>query len=359
MTPPRAPSKLRQHRLGLAIWLGVMLLASSLVITVLALRSHAGDREAPPPRPTSSTPTHPIAVGHVDVEGGITPLYPVLPGRVLHVDVHEGQHVSAGAPLFRLDDTLAQLQVREAQAAVEAARTQEKNAGTLVAQHRQKVEAQRQAVAAARTDLELARVQADKARRRFQNNTGGSKEDVESAELLVKKAEAAHTAEQARLAALEAVQPDIAVELARKDVAVKQAQLDRALQGVKECTVSAPVAGTALRILVSAGETLGQHPRQPAMYFCPDAPRIVRAEFEQEFADLVEPGKRVTIHDDSTGKGTWTGHIERIGDWYTQRRSVLLEPLQFNDVRTLEAIVVLDPNQKPLRIGQRVRVQLD
>ena len=36
-----------------------------------------------------------------------------------------------------------------------------------------------------------------------------------------------------------------------------------------------------------------------------------------------------------------------------------MEPLQFNDVRTLECIVTLDPDQPPLRIGQRVRVTLE
>ena len=36
-----------------------------------------------------------------------------------------------------------------------------------------------------------------------------------------------------------------------------------------------------------------------------------------------------------------------------------MEPLQFNDVRTLECIVTLDPGQPPLRIGQRVRVTLE
>ena len=51
--------------------------------------------------------------------------------------------------------------------------------------------------------------------------------------------------------------------------------------------------------------------------------------------------------------------MERISDWYSQRRSVLLEPLQFNDVRTLECIISIDPGQPPLRIGQRVRIALN
>ena len=32
--------------------------------------------------------------------------------------------------------------------------------------------------------------------------------------------------------------------------------------------------------------------------------------------------------------------------------------MQFNDVRTLEAIITLDPGQPKLRIGQRMRVTL-
>jgi hypothetical protein len=47
-----------------------------------------------------------------------------------------------------------------------------------------------------------------------------------------------------------------------------------------------------------------------------------------------------------------------MSDWYTPRRSIIQEPLQFNDVRTLECIIQLDPDQQMPRIGQRVRVKL-
>jgi hypothetical protein len=50
--------------------------------------------------------------------------------------------------------------------------------------------------------------------------------------------------------------------------------------------------------------------------------------------------------------------VTRLSDWYTHRRSILLEPMQFNDVRTLESIITLDPGQPMLRIGQRMRVTL-
>ena len=55
---------------------------------------------------------------------------------------------------------------------------------------------------------------------------------------------------------------------------------------------------------------------------------------------------------------TWRGQVARISDWYTHRRSILQEPLQLNDVRTLECLIALDSGQPPLRIGQRVLVTL-
>jgi len=94
------------------------------------------------------------------------------------------------------------------------------------------------------------------------------------------------------------------------------------------------------------------------LQFCPDSPRIIRAEVEQEFADGVAENQVAKIHDASSGDLRWTGKVIRIGGWYTHRRSIIQEPLQFNDVRTLECIIAVDPKGPPLRIGQRVRVML-
>jgi hypothetical protein len=72
----------------------------------------------------------------------------------------------------------------------------------------------------------------------------------------------------------------------------------------------------------------------------------------------VAVGQAASIRDDSSGDGKWVGHVIRISEWFTQRRSVIPEPLQYNDARTLECIIELDAVQAPLRIGQRVRVTL-
>ena len=94
--------------------------------------------------------------------------------------------------------------------------------------------------------------------------------------------------------------------------------------------------------------------------FCPDGPRILRAEVEQEFASRLSLNQTVVVRDDSTNSPLCTGKLTRISDWYSHRRSMVQEPLQFNDVRTLECIITLDPSDKtPLRIGQRVRVTFE
>jgi hypothetical protein len=88
--------------------------------------------------------------------------------------------------------------------------------------------------------------------------------------------------------------------------------------------------------------------------------RIVRAEVEQEFANRVSVGQVAKIQDDGTGGGEWRGQVVRISDWFPQRRSVQMEPMQFNDVRTMEVVIRVEPGGKePLLIGQRVRVILD
>jgi multidrug resistance efflux pump len=360
MNPSFPHPTTRSRRLvSLAAWLGVALLLASGAVAALALRSHAGDSSTPSPAPAAAPVERAVAVGHVDVEHGVTPISAVQPGRVVEVQAQEGKAVEADAPLFVLDDTVARCQVDEAKAALESALLQEKQARTLAARHIQTVKAQRQAVAAAEAEVKTAQALYDKAKRRFDSGSGVvSSEDVKVAELLVKKAEAGLQGEKDKLAGLEALKPDLAVELAAKDVEAKKAQLQKAEKVLKEHTVRAPFAGTPLRVLVSEGEVLGPNSRQPALFFCPNVPRIVRAEVEQEFAARVAVGQTALIQDDATGGGEWKGKVDRISDWYSQRRSILLEPLQFNDVRTLECIIRIDPGQPPLRIGQRVRVTM-
>src|SRR5207253_11339281 len=112
---------------------------------------------------------------------------------------------------------------------------------------------------------------------------------------VVKELEARESVERGKLRELELHDPVIGIKRAQADVDAKQARLEQALRGEQECLLKAPADGTVLRVLVSPGEVLGANPKQPAVLFCPNGPRIIRAEVEQEFAGRVAVGQVARI----------------------------------------------------------------
>ncbi len=351
--PPPAP---RRRTTRWLILLGLLALAVSVVVTVsVNPLSHGKDSAAPPGR--SSSDRRAVAVAYVDVEGGVRPLYPAVPGRVIDAPVPEGKEVEAGAVLLRMDDALAKARLKEAKIEYNAALEKLRVAKTAVPQHQMRVEGQQAAVEAAKKKVEVSKAQASKAE--GLKGIAGSKEDVAAAKHAVEADMALLRVEEAKLRSLKAMDPEAPVRLATFEVEGKKEQVEKAEIGVRECSLVAPCKGVILRRMVNVGEVLGQSPNRPAIEFCPSGERIVRAEVEQEFAGKLFIGQKAEITDDITGAGDWKGEVIRISDWFTQRRAVLLEPMQYNDVRTLEVILRLQPDAKnPLRINQRVRVRL-
>lgn len=338
---------------------GLLLLIGSGTIAGLTLRSQASGSATP----ETSFPDSrgPVAIAHVDVEGGISKLYPMRQGQITAILVKEGQLVSEGAALLRLDDTLAKIQVKEAEIALLDARQQVKLVQDKKAMHAKQMKVQEAAVTAAQKRIEAAQANHDKVKKYFEDKLQYGQSDVKAASKVVEEAQAGLKAEKAKLEAMDSASFEPAIARAKLDVEAKQQQLERAKYALSLHTLKAPTTGTVLRILVATGDLLGASPTIPAIEFCPDKPLIVRAEVEQEFASSVRVGQKATITDDAASDAAeWTGTVERVSKWYAKRRIILLEPKQFNDVRTQEVIikVKLDKKSAPLLIGQRVRVQL-
>jgi multidrug resistance efflux pump len=298
-----------------------------------------------------------VCVGYADLEHGVAALDPAVPGQVLRVEAREHERVRTEAVLVQLDDRAARLRVRLAEADLKAARERLRECQTLPRQHQLKVAEQQAAVAAAHQRLQKARLLLDRRREQLRRELVNPAE-VQAAEASVGELEAAGGAEQNRLRELQLIDPQAEVERARAVVEAKQAELELARNAVEDCRVKAPEDGTVLRVLVSPGDVLGARSRQPAVLFCPAGERIVRAEVEQEFAGRVAEGQAALVQDDARKGRVWHGKVRHVSDWFTRRRSVIQEPTQFNDVRTLECIISLDPGQPALRIGQRLRVRI-
>jgi multidrug resistance efflux pump len=343
------------------VWLlGVATLAVSMAGAGWMMRTNAG------PQPGASagggTANSPLnCLGHIDVESGVSFPYPVGPGRVVEVKVREGQAVKAGDVLFRMDDRTQREDLDRAENAVKAAGLKIDEADNARKKHAEMVQAQTHAVEAAERDVEAARL-VHQRKVDLVAKKALVQEEADAAKKLVEKGEAAAKGESSKLAALKLDAEKIAIErrLAEADVADKKLLRDKAKLALDECAVTAPADGTVLRLDVRKGDLLDAQPKSPPLIFCPAGPRIVRAEVEQEWAGRVQEGQVATIEDDTANASgpKWTGKVVRVGEWMAHRRSILPDPSQFHDIRTLECIIALDPDQPPLRIGQRMRIAL-
>jgi multidrug resistance efflux pump len=339
-----------------------LLLAAALLAVSLAGFGQVMNRSQPTGAPAAEQPDAPrqvVTFGHATVDGGLVSIHPFLPGRVAEVFVRDGQAVPAGAPLLRMEDPLGPDRLAEAQAGLDAAQTELKESRSAPERHNVLVEQLRLAIAGAKERVEVLRTTLDRRRELQAMGLGG----VGSAEVAIARgelrgAELAQQAEEWKLKLLQFQDPRTEIRLREIKVTAAQARVDQAKAAVQQTTLTAPVAGTVLRIAVRAGDTVAGTPQQPAVEFVPDGPLVVRAEVEQAHAGQVAEGQPVRIEDDSHAGGSWTGRVTYLSGWFARPRSVLQEPLQFNDVRTLECIVALDPGQPKLRINQRVRVYI-
>jgi multidrug resistance efflux pump len=299
-----------------------------------------------------------VCFGRVDLEDGCSSLGFQQPGRVTRVNVHEGDKVADGAVLAEQEDTTAKLQEQEAQAGYDAARAQVELARQGIPRLAALLDAQEAAVTAAKSRL----AQAQEIFNRKKDLHGKNLIDISEVNIAsqqVNEAKASVAAEQARKKELEEQRPEQVLERARSDEAVAQARLQLANESRRQRSLRAPCAGTVVRVLVSQGDELSAPVTRPAILFAPARPLIVRAEIEQEFAPRVKLHQAVKVVDEINPQVAWRGHVDRISDWFLARRNILLEPTRYNDARTLEGIISLEPAEVPPRLGQQVRVLID
>lgn len=362
-----------------ALALGVVLLVGTFVGTAMILRgsqqglipqaSSGGSSPVTAPVSTANGPRgdqlqeaakRAVCAAFVDVEQGVTPIYPLNPGRVRSIQVKESQRVKEGDVLFQLDDTLAKAQLDEAKGYVRAGREQLDLAKMMIPQHEEKLRGQRSAISARTSELAAAEAKLRLAKQQLDNKLI-AQDDYTSGEKGVEALKESIKIEEAKLRGLEQHNPNSPMLLASAELSIREAQLQKAQFAYNECFIKAPFDGEILKLFISPGETLGPNPRTPALTICPDKAKIVRAEVEQEFERTLKLGQTALIQDDTAlSQDTWKGKVVKIANNYTPRKSRQMDPLQMNDVRTKECIIEIEPNDqlRPLAIGQKMRVTL-
>ncbi|MBY0513622.1 MAG: HlyD family efflux transporter periplasmic adaptor subunit [Gemmataceae bacterium] len=317
-------------------------------------------------RPKPDATTDPAALGELDVVclgrvDGLNPvvsLEPGVPGKVVEVIAAEGKAVAAKEPLLRLDDEAAKLRVAEAEAAVEGADVE--------------LRAAKQEAAGfdARRKTAEASAKATTARLRAAEKLLEERTKQQSITMISPAELAAYAAEVEQIRQLEAAELARAKELADADPELKVAAakvkqksaalaLQQAKNALRDCVLVAPTDGTVLRVAVSVGETVAPGGMQAAVVFRPAGPLVVRAELDQEFLGRVRPGMKATIRDDARADAPpRAGTVERVGNWVARKRTMVLEPGELSDVRTVECVIRLDGPTDGLLVGQRVRVRI-
>ncbi|MGL6097965.1 MAG: HlyD family efflux transporter periplasmic adaptor subunit, partial [Fimbriiglobus sp.] len=183
--------------------------------------------------------------------------------------------------------------------------------------------------------------------------------EAEAMEAQVREVEETAAAQRVQLDELRKTDRDLRVRLATAKLTAATADRDLAENMVRECTLTAPADGTILRMQVSVGGPVATGGSVPPVVFAPAGPLLVRAEVDQEFLGMVAPGMRATVQDENHPEGpTWPGRVRTVAGWVAMRRSIVLDPGEMNDVRTVECVIELDSPAGGLWVGQRVRVRV-
>lgn len=323
-TAPRWPRWLAP----VPIAIGVSLLLVLLVTVWLIARRGSGEAVV---EPVVEVEVAPAQRGEVReyVEGGGT--LNALPGReasfsaatagkVTHVLVQVGQHVSTGQVLAELDRSVLAAQVRQAQAALLQARATAVQARTVSGAPSQTIAADqiRQAEAAlatARANETQARSNLERQRRLFERGIAPRK-DADDAETQAKVAAAAvRQAESALAAARVNATKGLGEARTQSSVAAggveaAQAALDVARAELARAAIRSPIAGTVTKRSVNDGEAVD--PATPAFEVINSASLDVVANLPAGYLGRVRTGNVAVVHLEALPEKEFTGGVVQV-----------------------------------------------
>lgn len=335
----------------------VGLLVPAILSILAVLPSPSRSSQKPAEANASSGPL--LGYGRVDIETHVRHLAPSLAGRVKEVLAQENKVYEAGAPLIKLEDMAAQQRLRQVQAEVREAKIQLEEARVQTKRHQARLRQQEELVKVARKTRETAQLQLAHKRDWLEKKIGGSELELQSAGISLEAHDAAVRAEEARLEELRLTNPSFGQQRLEALVEARQAAVAQVENELRQYQIVAPEKGMVLRILVGRGDLWpAAAGGQPALFFCPDGPRVVRAEVGQDRAVRLKEGQQVLLQDDEDPTLQWQGEIRRIAKWVHPRRSVWLSSQESLDQPTVECIIAPKGNEETLLIGQKLRVIL-
>jgi HlyD family secretion protein len=308
----------------------------------------SASESAPTPTPSGNVIAAPgrVEPASEEIEVGIE-----LSGRLREVSIEEGDRVTRGQVIARLEsaDYAARLASAEARLALARAELDRLVNGA-------RVEERREASAGvAQAEATLSHAEIDV--RRMRNLlTGGaiSQAELDAAE---RNARVAHARVDEMRERFNTVNADARADERRRaeaNVRFAQAQVAEAKAFLAKTDIRSPIDGVVLRKRHNAGESLSVESPDSIVAVIGDL-RVLRVRVEVDETDVAGLALDQTawVTADAYGTRRFSGRVIRIGETLGQKRIRTERPDERTDTRVLETLVELDPGST-LPIGLRV-----
>jgi HlyD family secretion protein len=255
-----------------------------------------------------------IANGKADVEGGVIQVAARTSGIVRDVLVQEGDDVTKGQVLARLEDDEPRLQAESAAADMRQAQAQ----------------------------IPLLQVQLSTANRELARLQG----------LVATNFVAAQKVDQAKDAVRQA---QAGIEAQQAAIAASRAKYNQARYNQELTIIRAPADGRIVRRYANPGAGASTLNVSNMFDLEPKADRIVRAEISESALPYVLIGQSVQLSPEADPTKTIAGKVLRRAAVFGARKLQSDDPTEKTDERVVE--VVVGTNGAPFLIGQRVLVK--
>lgn len=333
----------------------ILLAAAMAAVTAIWVgRAALGGHDGRGPSTALADSHEVVAPGRVEGASDVIDLGFEQSGRIVALPVNEGDRVTRGQVVARIDDRLARVRVARAEAGLAAARARRDAAfgGSRVAEIR-----------AAEADAEMARAQSRNEaseRARGERLLGAKAISPAEADRLRSGAETATARTQAAEARLALVREGTRGELqraARADVAATEAELEETRLLLAETEIFAPTDGVVLRRRAEVGEQVSLVPPTIVLTLANIDHLQLRAEIDEEDVARVAVGQSGFARADAYADRPFPGRVVRVMRELGRKAVLNDDPRARVDTRVLEVIFQFDRNPE-LPLGLRMELHV-
>lgn len=153
------------------------------------------------------------------------------------------------------------------------------------------------------------------------------------------------------------------VDVARRDLEVAEAQraalvaqAARCRTGIDRCRIVAPIDGVVVRRHADRGEMI--EAGRPVVTVADVDHLRIEGEADEADAGQIRVGDQVRVTADGYPGQSWTGRVDEAPAWVEPRALKPQDPTRLTDTRVLPVKVVIDGGS-PLRLGQTVDLMIE